>query len=165
VNAISSLAPERHGTGVLAATQYGNRTTGRAAATIDLFAPRPDGLLTRVRRLACAHAPGCQIPLNFNSAVLALTPDGDTLYYAAFYSGLAALRVRPHRLTTLPGHAACIVARGHYMPPLRCARAGHEIANDMAISPDGRNLYVGFIGTSPRGNFYSGGIETFTIRR
>jgi hypothetical protein len=166
VNAISSIVPEHSGTGVLVDTLFGNRGTGQAEATIDLFAPGAGGLLTRVRSVACSPPPGCQIPIDLESSVLALTPRGDTLYYAAFFSGIAALRVGSHGLSALPGGAACVVARRHFMPPPRCVRAGQEIGDGMAVSPDGRNLYVGFIGnSSPGGNFYGGGVETFTIRR
>jgi DNA-binding beta-propeller fold protein YncE len=165
VNAISSVVPERGGTGVLVDTMYANRGTGRAEATIDLFAPGPGGLLTRVRRAACAQARGCQIPIDFDSSVLALTPRGDTLYYAAFFSGIAALRVGSHRLSALPGRAACVVARRNFMPLAPCTRAGQVVANDIAVSPDGHNLYVGFIGNSRVRDFYGGGIEAFTIRR
>ena len=165
INAISSVVPQRSGTGVFVDTMYGNRGNGRAEATIDLFAPGPRGLLTRVRRVACAQTSRCQIPIDFDSSVLALTPRGDTLYYAAFFSGIAAMRVGAHRLRALPGRAACVIARRNFMPLAPCARAGQVVANDIALSPDGRNLYVGFIGNSRVGNFYGGGIEAFTIRR
>jgi hypothetical protein len=50
------------------------------------------------------------------------------------------------------------------MPPARCAQTGQDIGIDLAVSPDGRNLYVGTLGDSSS-DYYAGGIEAFSITR
>jgi DNA-binding beta-propeller fold protein YncE len=142
---------------------YGNRGTGRASETLDLYAPNTSGQLSPQRTLVCL-AYGCPIGLGPATAALAMTPDGNTAYAAFFYGGVAALRVGATTASPLPGHSGCVVSSNAYMPPARCARAGQQIGQDLTVSPDGRNLYVGTLGGSI-GNYYAGGVETFVVQR
>lgn len=162
--AIGDLAAIPHGSGVLATTLFGDRGTGIAYGSLDLYRPAGSaGVLARSRKLACvAHRP-CPLPYDTAPAWLALTPSGSTAYVQMILGGLTVLHLDRHgSATQLPGRAGCLVATGHYMPPPICARSGPEMGEDLIVSPDGRDLYVGTAGFS-QSQYYRGGVETFAI--
>jgi DNA-binding beta-propeller fold protein YncE len=97
---------------------------------------------------------------------LTVSPDGRNVYVGSFGDGLvsAFARQRDGRLVQLAGSAGCLMGlHGHPIIvdlPYRCKRTllGGEI-DGMAVSPDGRHLYVGS-GTYPR----VGGVHLFRRR-
>ena len=162
--AIADLATIPRSAGVLVATLFGDRGTGHASGSLDLYRPAgAPALLRRVRKLAClAHAP-CPIPYYIGPARLAVTPSGATAYVEMIFGGITVLHLGANgNATQLPGRAGCLVSATHFMPPPVCARVGPEIGQDMVVSPDGRNLYVGTLGSS-NSQFYRGGVEAFAI--
>ena len=94
--AITDVRPLPHSSAVLVSTLYGDRGLGVAGGSLDLYRPKPGGVLTRVRQLACvAHAP-CPIPYYSDPARLAVTPDGATVYVGMIFAGLTVLRHGAH---------------------------------------------------------------------
>ena len=164
--AISDLVAEPTGNAVLVSTKFANRGSGESSATVDLYRPTPSGQLLPERSLICAADPPrpCPIPFGPGAARLAITPDGKTLYYAS--GALATLRVARDSLTPLAGHWGCLFpTRLNYLPPRYCARGGQPIGYDMAVSPDGRDLYVSTRGYNDIPPHLGSGIETFSIQR
>jgi 6-phosphogluconolactonase (cycloisomerase 2 family) len=160
--AVSDVRPVPHSSRVLVATLYGNRGLGTAGGSLDLYRPGPGGVLGRVRTLACVrHAP-CPVPYYIGPARLAITPAGDTAFVSMIFGGITVLHVGPHAVSQLAGRSGCVISASHYMPPHGCALEGPEIGADMAVSPDGRDLYVGTLGSSSS-QYYRGGVETFAI--
>jgi hypothetical protein len=149
---------------VLVATLYGNRGLGRAGGSLDLYRPGAGSVLRRVRQLACLKRAPCPVPYYIGPARLAATPAGDTVFVQMSFGGITVLHAGAGRVTQLPGRAGCVISATHYQPPRACAIEGAEIGADMAVSPDGRELYVGTLGSSHT-QYYRGGIETFTIAR
>ncbi|MFL5911538.1 MAG: lactonase family protein [Gaiellaceae bacterium] len=83
-----------------------------------------------------------------NSAIaLALSPDGKNLYVASFYSNAVAEFARDATtgaLTQLPGAGACIrdVDQSFSTTPCTLSARGLHTARSIAVSPDGKNVYV-----------------------
>jgi 6-phosphogluconolactonase (cycloisomerase 2 family) len=99
--------------------------------------PGPAGCIIRVRSSTCAQARGIDFVEH-----LAVSPDGRSVYTAAYNSGAIAVFSRDPAtgaLTQLPGRAGCVSVRRDE----GCAR-GRALygAEQIAVSRDGRNLYV-----------------------
>ncbi len=74
-----------------------------------------------------------------------VSPDGRNVYTAAsFTSALSVFdRAADGTLKQKPGRAGCIAGPRSFMDPAFCtAAAGFTLPFDVAVSPDGRNLYV-----------------------
>lgn len=160
--AVTDVRPLPHSSRVLVSTLYGNRGLGRAGGSLDLYTPGTGGVLRRVRQLAClAHRP-CPVPYYIGPARLASTPSGTTVFVEMIFGGITVLHVGPGGASQLPGRAGCVISATHFMPPRGCGIEGAEIGADMVVSPDGRDLYVGTLGSSHT-QYYRGGVETFRI--
>jgi DNA-binding beta-propeller fold protein YncE len=89
----------------------------------------------------CATARGID-----DATDVAISPDGKFAYAAATSSNSVAVFSRDSEtgaLTQLPGQAGCLVWDGDPTPPADCAPvAGLEGPSALAISPDGKNVYV-----------------------
>jgi DNA-binding beta-propeller fold protein YncE len=101
--------------------------------------PGQDGCFRETAATAnCASAPLMHDPFG-----VALTPDGRTLYVTAFDASRVIAFTRDPatgRLTLKPGGAGCISGLVNDGP---CRHAnGMSTVDDLAVSPDGRNLYV-----------------------
>src|SRR5690349_655871 len=93
---------------------------------------------------ASAASAGCaSVPLMHNPFAIALTPDGRTVYVGAFDVSRVITFTRDPATGTLtlkPGGAGCISGRVNDGP---CRHAnGMSLIRNLAVSPDGRNLYV-----------------------
>jgi DNA-binding beta-propeller fold protein YncE len=113
-------------------------------------------------------ATGCRVSRGLDLLTeLVVSPDGRNVYVGSFGDGLVAAfsRQRDGRLVQLAGSTGCLVGLfGHPIIidlPYRCKRTllGDEI-DGMAVSPDGRDLYVGS-GVYPR----VGGVHLFRRAR
>jgi DNA-binding beta-propeller fold protein YncE len=136
-----------------------------AADTVaHLRADRATGALTQVRgRAGCIRQSGsrrCDRGRTLDEVwSLALSPDGRNLYtVSSKLNALGAMsRVRSSgRLAQLPGAFGCFIRGGGF----GCREGrGLTVASDVAVSPDGRNVYA----TSEDG--YLGGIAIFRRAR
>lgn len=105
----------------------------------------PGGCLqSRPARICSASEPGLE-----GAAALLVSPDGRFLYVAAPLSGAVAVLQRNRytgRISALTGAGSCVSAAGLRVPgvDLACAltAAGLAGARALALSPDGRELYV-----------------------
>jgi DNA-binding beta-propeller fold protein YncE len=91
--------------------------------------------------LAQRPGPGGSVRLLRSSGNLAIAPDGETLYVASSNDGAILVFDRDPATGALaqkPGDAGCIAED---IPECRTAEALHLIS-DVALAPDGRNLYV-----------------------
>jgi DNA-binding beta-propeller fold protein YncE len=102
------------------------------------------GCVIRVVRVSASGCSGARSLLGANS--VAITPDGLNAYVTAFHS-VAAFRRDRHTgaLTQLPGRKGCVTPPRHD----GCAHQRALYGTDaIAISPDGRNVYVASGGES-----------------
>ena len=95
-----------------------------------------------------AQARGCWPRRDFDSAGLVASPDGRTLYYAfdAGFASVVAVMARDRKtgfLEQLSGQAGCV--GNEEVAGCRVSR-GLDLLSELAISPDGRNVYVGSFG-------------------
>ncbi len=121
----------------------------------------PRGALTQLPRSAgclvdrSAPSGGCGTAralkgagVGFGSRAIAVSPDGRNVYVAASKSNAIAIfrrNAKTGELTQPKGPAGCIASQG----PSSCAAAvGLEGPNSVAVSPDGRNVYVASRGAS-----------------
>ena len=126
------------------------------AGTRDAQADLPSGRLVQPRGHAgCIHRTGinrCE-PGRFVTSPedVVVSPDGRFVYVASFGNHAIAIfsrNRRTGRLTQLPGRRGCVHHRRADPRPGVCVRAralGGPVA--LALSPDGRNLYVGSAGS------------------
>ena len=105
------------------------------------FARAPGGALTQpplsTACIAALPAAGCSLGRGFSRPEgLAVSPDGRTVYVASFGGALAIVDTASRQLR---GRAGCLTTK----PSLACARGRALLgASSVAVSPDGRNVYV-----------------------
>jgi hypothetical protein len=90
---------------------------------------------------ACAKGVGL-----FGAESVAVSSDGRSVYVAAsFEQGVAIFRRDPRTgaVEQLPGTAGCADSKGRSWSGAVCMKARIAIAEEVAVSPDGRNVYVG----------------------
>jgi hypothetical protein len=148
---------------VLASTLYGNRGTGRVGTTVLRVAPRADGHLAPVAKLGSCTAGHCGARIGAGTELQALTPDGHTLYLADFDDRVTAARVTAYHVTALPGAFSCISDAKQFGRPRPCTylRAG-AIGGDLAIAPDGGDLYASIERVTPNSTRLLG-VRAFAI--
>ncbi len=97
----------------------------------------------------CGSARALKGPgVGFGSRAIAVSPDGRNVYVASSKSNAIAIfrrNAKTGKLTQPKGPAGCIASQG----PSSCAIAvGLDGPNSVAVSPDGRNVYVASRGAS-----------------
>jgi DNA-binding beta-propeller fold protein YncE len=97
----------------------------------------------------CGSARALKGPgVGFGSRAIAVSPDGRNVYVASSKSNAIAIfrrNAKTGKLTQPKGPAGCIASQG----PSSCATAvGLDGPNSVAVSPDGRNVYVTSRGAS-----------------
>lgn len=89
----------------------------------------------------CANGRGLS-----DAGSIAVSPDGRNVYAASSLSGSVTVFRRDRdtgRTSQLPGGRGCLAGSSPYRPRRDCARlAGVALAPNLAVSPDGRNVYV-----------------------
>jgi DNA-binding beta-propeller fold protein YncE len=132
--------------GALADSASSSGTAAPSAANSLLQLPGSKGCIVDsavAGKGACGSARALDGPAPFlGSRALALSPDGRNLYVAASESDAIAIFRRDPRsgtLTQARGLAGCVAAQG----ASGCTPAvGIDGPNSLALSPDGRNVYV-----------------------